>query len=340
MTFPSSHSFYVTFLSEDDKEEFPFNRSYSFKNRLPRPIRFVGSDWQVGLVRLSIPDAPLAAKDLLDDNETVLYIRWHVRLLNTTDNKYYHYRQETNYVGMHMIQEDLLDTGHNFFNTIVNRYQRDLVHSVEATGKLAEDDGTKLYPSFEWTRDGDLLLNTKNMDYTHQVPQVIFGRKFAFHMKFIKEWTPGRIELGRGLVPILHSDNGSNPTDTSTPGRLPQIFTVDANHLKLSMSCNWLFVNVNAHYRPEKKLAPERTLFVHCDAATSRMVGSKVANVLREISYRADGTTMHFEPQHIHYLPVRSGLMEIIETHVTETDDQQVTFGPGPTLLTLHFKKG
>ena len=340
MTLPSSHSFYVTLLCQDDQEEFPYNRSYSFKNRLPRPIRFVGSDWQVGLVRLSILDAPLVAKDLLDDAETVLYIRWHVPLLNPRDQKYYHYRQETNFVGMHMIQEDLLDTRHNFFNTIIHRYKRDLVHSVEGTGRLAEDDGTKLYPSFEWTKDGDLLLNTKNMDYTHQVPQVIFGRKFAFHMKMIKEWAPGRIELGRGIVPILHSDTPPPPTDTSTPGRLPQYFTVDATHFKLSMSCNWLFVNLNANYRPEKKSAPERTLFVHCDAATSRMVGNQVTNVLREISYRPDGTTTHFEPQHIHYLPVRSGLMEIIETRVTETDDQLVTFGPGPTLLTLHFKKG
>ena len=340
MTFPSSHSFYVTLRSDDDKEEFPFNRSYSFKNRLPRPIRFVGSDWQVGLVRLSIPDAPLVAKELLADVDIVVYIRWHTRLLNPTDQKYYHYRQETNFVGSHMIQEDLLDTGHIFFNTLIHRYQQDLARSVEGTGKLAEDDGTKLYPRFEWTRDGDLLLNTKNMDYTHQVPQVIFGRKFAFHMKFIKEWAPGRFELGRGIVPILHTDNGSNPTDTSTPGQLPQLWTLGADGLKLSMSCNWLLVNLNAHYRPEKKWTPERTLFVHCDAATSRMVGSKVANVLREISYRVDGTTTHFEPQHIHYLPVRSGLMEIIETQVTETDDQQVTFGPGPALLTLHFKKG
>ena len=340
MTFPSSQSFYVTLLSEDDKEEFPHNRSYRFKNRLPRPIRFVGSDWRVGLTSLSIPNAPLVAKELIADNEVVMYIRWHVRLLNPRDQKYYHYRQETNYVGMNLRQEELLDTGHNLFDTIIHRYDRALVHSVEGTGRLAEDDGTKLYPSFEWTEDGHLLLDTRNMDYTHQVPQVIFGRKFAFHMKFIHDYGHGVIELGDGIVPILHSDRPPPPTDTSTPGRLPQYFTVDANHFKLSMSCNWLFVNLNAHYRPEKKTAPERTLFVHCDAATSRMVGSKVANVLRQIHYRADGTTTHFEPQHIQYLPVRSGLMEIIETHVTETDDQQVTFGPGPTLLTLHFKKG
>ena len=330
----------MTLLSEDDKEEFPHNRSYSFKNRLPRPIRFVGSDWQVGLVRLSIPDAPLVAKDLLVDVEAVVYIRWHVRLLNPRDNKYYHYRKETNFVGMHMIQEDLLGSGYQFFRTLVESYERELAPSVEGTGKLAEDDGTKLYPSFELTKDGDLLLNTKNMDYTRQVPQVTWGRKFAIHMKFIHEWAPGRFELGRGIVPKLHSNSPPNPTDTSTPGQLPTLWTLDANHFKLSMSCNWLFVNLSAHYRPEKKWSPERTLFFHCDAATSRMVGNQVTNVLREIPYRADGTTTHFEPQHIHYLPVRSSLMEIIETRVTETDDQLVTFGPGPTLLTLHFKKG
>ena len=340
MTFPSSHSFYVTLRSDDDKAEFPHNRSYSFKNRLPRPIRFVGSDWQVGLVRLSIPDAPLVAKELVGSIDNVVYIRWHVRLLNPRDQKYYHYRMENNLVGFHMIQEDLLGSGYQFFRTFVESYERSLAKNVEGTGKLAKDDGTKLYPRFEWTREGDLLLNTKNMDYTHQVPQVKFGKKFALHMKFIEEWSPGRFELGRGIVPKLHSNSPPNPTDTSTPGQLPQLWTLDATQLKLSMSCNWLFVNLNDHYRPEKKWSPERTLFVHCDAATSRMVGSKVSNVLREISYRANGTTTHFEPQHIHYLPVRSGLMEILETHVTETDDQQVTFGPGQTLLTLHFKKG
>ena len=340
MTFPSSHSFYVTLMSQDDKEEFPHNRSYSFKNRLPRPIRFVGSDWQVGLVRLSIPDVPLVAKDLVDDVDTIVYIRWHTRLLNPRDQKYYHYRQAFNYVGQNMIQEHLLATGQQLFKSIVHRYERALAYSAEAKAKLVEDDGTKLYPSFEWTKDGDLLLNTENVDYTHQVAQVIWGRKFAFHMGWVHEWAPGRFQLGPNIVPRLHSDTAPDPIDTSTPGRLATKWTLDATHFKVSMSCNWLFVNLSAHYRPEKKLAPERTLFVHCDAATSRMVGNQVTNVLREIPYRADGTTTHFEPLHIHYLPVRSGLMEILETHVTETDNQQVTFGPGPTLLTLHFKKG
>ena len=169
MTFPSSHSFYVTPMSQDDKEEFPHNRSHSFKNRLPRPIRFVGSDWQVGLVRLSISDVPLVAKDLVDDVDTIVYIRWHTRLLNPRDQKYYHYRQAFNYVGQNMIQEHLMATGQQLFKSIVHRYERALAYSAEAKAKLAEDDGTKLYPSFEWKKDGDLLLNTEKVDYTHQV---------------------------------------------------------------------------------------------------------------------------------------------------------------------------
>ena len=32
--------------------------------------------------------------------------------------------------------------------------------------------------------------------------------------------------------------------------------------------------------------------------------------------------------------------MEIIETHVTETNDDPVAFAKGQTLVTLHFKKG
>ena len=340
MTFPSTHSFYVTLLSEDDKEEFPHNKSNSFKNRLPRPIRFVGSDWQVGLVHLSIPTAPSVGNELLDDVETLVYIRWHTRLLNPRDQKYYHYRQEFNQVGFHMTQDDLVSTGQQFFHSLIHRYERALAHSAEAKAKLAEDDGTKLYPSFEWTKDGDLLLNTEKVDYTHQVAQLKWGRKFALHMGWIHEWAKGRFELGSNIVPRLHSDTAPDPIDTSTPGQLATKWKLDATQFKLSMSCNWLFVNLNAKFRPPKKVTPERILFLHCDVGTSRMVGNQVTDVLREIHYQSDGTTTHFEPQHIHYLPVRSGLMEIIETHVTETDDQLVTSGPGPTLLTLHFKKG
>ena len=69
------------------------------------------------------------------------------------------------------------------------------------------------------------------------------------------------------------------------------------------------------------------------------MVGNQVTDLLREIKYQTNKTT-YFEPQHIHHLPVGSGLMEIIETQVKETNGDPVAFAKGQTILTLQFKKG
>ena len=92
MTFPSMHSFYVTLLSQDHKDEFPTNQPHRFKNRLPRPIRFVGSDWQVGLVSLSLPNAPAVGETFIAAKDPLLYVRWHERVLDTDDTRLYHQR--------------------------------------------------------------------------------------------------------------------------------------------------------------------------------------------------------------------------------------------------------
>ena len=47
----------------------------------------------------------------------------------------------------------------------------------------------------------------------------------------------------------------------------------------------------------------------------------------------------HFEPRHIHYVPVRNEPVEIVETQMAETNGDLVQFGEGHTLLTLHFKR-
>ena len=47
---------------------------------------------------------------------------------------------------------------------------------------------------------------------------------------------------------------------------------------------------------------------------------------------------MYYEPLHILYLPVRVGVMDIIETELAEKDGTFVDFASGVTTLTLHFK--
>ena len=150
MTFPSSHSFYVTLLSQDDKDQFPANQPHRFKNRLPRPIRFVGSDWQVGLVSLSIPDVPAVGESFIQS----------------------------------LTQADLLLTGQEFLKNLVRRYDQERAKQVEVRTKLAEDDGTKLYPTFEWTRDGDLVLKTEKVDEYYHVD--LNRSYFTMHLRLKK----------------------------------------------------------------------------------------------------------------------------------------------------------
>ena len=172
MTFPPMHSFYVTLLSQDDKDEFPTNQPHHFKNRLPRPIRFVGSDWQVGLVSLSLPNVPAVGETFIAAKDPLFYVRWHERVLDTDDSRLYHQRRELTLLGNQMSQADLLSTGQQFFKTLVRRYEQTRAQRVVPQSQLAEDNGTKLYPTFEWTKDGDLRLNASNVDYTRQVAKV------------------------------------------------------------------------------------------------------------------------------------------------------------------------
>ena len=339
MMFPSTPSFYVTLSSQDDKDEFPANRPHRFKNRLPRPIRFVGSDWQVGLVNVSLPNVPAVGESFVAAVDPLLYVRWHKRVLDTDDNNYYRQRREFTLLGNQMTPEDLLTTGQQFFKTLVRRYDQARAQRVVPQSQLAETNGIKLYPLFEWTQDGDLRLNATNVDYTRQVAQVEWGKLLALKMGWLVEPTPDVFRLGPNIVQEFRSDTIPNPVDVTDALNRPAFWSVDGQYFQLSMSCNWLMVNLNAKFHPTKEFAPTRSLYVHCDVGTSRMVGNQITDLLREIKYRPHEMT-HFEPQHIHYLPVRSGLMEIIETHVTETNEDPVAFAKGQTLLTLHFKKG
>ena len=149
MTFPSSHLFYVTLLSQDDKDEFPNNHPNRFKNRLPRPIRFVGSDWQVGLVNLSLPNVPAVGESFVTAKDPLLYVRWSERVLDTDDNRLYHQRRELTLLGNQMTREDLLSTGQQFFKTLVRRYEQERAQRVVPQSQLAENNGTKFYPTFE-----------------------------------------------------------------------------------------------------------------------------------------------------------------------------------------------
>ena len=50
-------------------------KPHHFRNRLPKPIRFVGRGWMVGMVSLSLPTIPVVGEDFVGNDQEPLLVR-------------------------------------------------------------------------------------------------------------------------------------------------------------------------------------------------------------------------------------------------------------------------
>ena len=184
MTLVPSSSFYVTLMSHASTREFPQNRAQHFRNRLPKPIRFVGRGWHVGMVSLSLPTIPTVAEAFVNEKDPLLYVRWHERAYDQDDKGNDRWRPQQR--ELKLLGQDMKDhwssTGSQFFHKLVYRYEQERAKRTQPKNKWAEENGVKLYPTFEWTSQGDLLLNTVNVDAKRQVARVLWGKTLALKM--------------------------------------------------------------------------------------------------------------------------------------------------------------
>ena len=133
---------------------------------------------------------------------------------------------------------------------------------------------------------------------------------------------------------------GSDWNDLTDSAGKPQFWVVNQRYyLNLSMSCSWRFTNLNTAFRSIVG-EPTRTLHVYSDVAGSIMVGNRVTDLFREVMYQRKGHgSAYFEPTHIQYIPLRKEVVDIVEINVAETNGDLTKFGPGNTIVTLHFKR-
>ena len=343
MTWVPNSSFYVTLMSHASTKEFPGNKSHHFRNRLPKPIRFMGRGWMVGMVSLSLPIIPVIAEEEggVGDSHPLLYVRWHEHDFKVEDfgDAWWFEEQEWTVKAQDMRKEMTSLTGVQLFHQLVYRYQQERAKRIKPRDKLVGTDGLKLYPTFEWTTEGDLLLNTTNVDYKTHVARLSWGRTLALKMGWIEQVSPGQYRLGPNLLQEFQGISTiPTPTDIRDASNKPIFWKVEGDYLKLSLSCPWRFVNLNQTFRHSSEFPSVRPLHVYCDVGTSSMVGGRITDLLREIKYHLENTT-HFEPRHIQYVPVRNEVVEIVETQMAEINGDLVKFGEGHTLLTLHFKR-
>ena len=343
-----SNSFYVTLPSHNSKNEFPNNTSNHFKIRLPNPIRLEGGGWKVGLVAVSLPDPTSQVPPLMKDQDVTLFrSSWVAEdTLTLKGNKLF----GASFQGRDQRPEDLetLD-GKGFMNTMKAFFDKKKVENVLNTGwKISDANGENhTTVHFEWEGD-DLVLH--NHDVSLQKinnsyhPAFYINADLAVDMGWFVNKGDNNYALGPNLT--IEIPNGDIPTPTditsinpSLPGDRFWNYGVPSGLIRMTLTCNWRFINLNASFKNVLG-STKRSLFIYSDAGGSSVVGNQVTDLLREVNYKREGKgSQYFEPVHIQYIPVRKDVIDIIETQVAETTGELVELGKGNTIVTLQFRK-
>ena len=163
-------------------------------------------------------------------------------------------------------------------------------------------------------------------------------------MGWFKKNSAGNYVLGPNLT--IEIPDGTIPTPIDivsiNPSQLDDKFWnygSGSGLIRLMMTCNWRFINLDTSFKNVLG-SRKRSLFLYYDVGGSGVVGNQVTDLLREVNYQREGKgSQYFEPLHIQHIPVRKETIDIIKTQVAETTGDLTQFGPGNTIVTLHFKK-
>ena len=343
-------SFFVTLPSHSSLKEFPDNQSNAFKVRLPEPLRLMGDNWQVGLSSLSLPDTDVNLSKLANPEEYIF-----------GETCYVIEYGGTRWARTHNLRMDTLtkqrwpiSDGVSFMKAILKWSDKTFnEENWQKYGYFYLENNQNTCLKFTWQGE-DLFLDNNNVARFELrpgvfVPSMGINLKMCLKMGWFEKNGNSGYKLGpnlqmtypKGRIPAKNEADYLSGTD-------PLYFKSDTDPvgttwMLLSMRVNWTFTNINHAFRNVVG-DPTRTLHIYSDVGSSTMMGDKIVDLLREVKY--DRTTrgqVYFEPHHIQYIPVRREVMDIIEVQVAETvgtSDDLVEFGPGHSLLTLHFKQG
>ena len=343
----SSSSFYVTLNSRANEKEFPDNKPHRFKNRLHHPLILREPGWRVGLSSLCLPAVkPDLFRNVLPSQGDKALIKWSfwidqlVKLTNS--RKYMSESVEINVRRMEML--GYVTSGAAMMAFFADQYNQFKSMDARKDDKMVSSTGKKYH--FDAKMEGDELVidnSSVHRSTKNGRPVIKFNKKLALKMKWFTD-TGDRhynIKLGPNLIMSFYDPTIPDVLDVTDEENNQTIFWKDlGDDIQLSVFCNWRFVNLNEAFRANWQV-DDRTLYVLSDVASSSIVGDKTEDLLRSFHYkRQTGCDMfHFEPQTIHYLPVRKTFFEIVETTFSETDGSQVKFYSGDCTLGLHFKR-
>ena len=239
--------------------------------------------------------------------------------------------------------------GVSFMKAAINHVEQQRRTTTVLGGRFVNDYGRHMYVKFRWEGE-DLVIDNTNVCHCGVVPTPSFAVHTTLALKMgwivLSDTHSAGFKLGpnfqqeflRDQVPEMKPGTAWN--DLSDEDGKSVFWAVEVRtYLDLSMSCSWRFTNLNTAFRSIVG-EPTRSLHVYSDVCGSIVVGNRVTDLLREVMYQRKGRgSVYFEPTHIQYIPLRKEVVDIVEINVAETNGDLTKFGPGNTIVTLHFKK-
>jgi len=342
----STREIYVQLMSNASTSEFPDNKANSFKNRLPNPLQFREPGWKVGISDLSFPSAVRK----MDSKYDILFQFWWIEMVEASKNTY----ARVIFVTREGDLEFTPRTGTEFMNAIRDRYlwrlrdRTDVDATMYKKKSNAGDPTELLYTVMRRAENGECVIDnsrtctTLRMNGNAMYPLMSIGIELAKKMKWVKMGTldngqPGYV-LGPNLRKEFPTEVVPNATDLIVAANHGDeiFYTIDSLELNLSCFINWVFTDLDRSYE-EAFGQNRRSLFVYSNVGQSMVTGNQVTDLLKQVHYDPD--VVDFQPRHILYLPVRTSVLDIVETQFSEDDGQLVDFASGVTTITLHFKR-
>ena len=331
-------------LVSDPTKEFPTNTTSSFKVRLPVPLELKGEGWKVGLASISTPDATLDLTRLSTAvNSRVFMVN--VKLMSSLAQGVKPVAHRSIIKITDLTNDPSVQDGVTLMKSLIARTQFMEMKEAQTKSQRVFDH---LRVTYKWEGE-DLHMQAKMLSDIMPTPGMVYIQWHVHvSMALLMGWLKGSETKGYELGPNIRYEgrhvveaNGiryMQPVN-NTELRRYDLWKVEDGFLQLSLTLNWIFMNLNMAFRNVVG-EPSRTFLVYSDIVDSNIVGGQQHALVREVEYRRLGQGVaYFEPLHIQWLPCRREYMDLVEVEIAESHGGLVQFGTGRTLITFVFKR-
>ncbi|KAJ7323110.1 hypothetical protein OS493_032396 [Desmophyllum pertusum] len=318
-------------------------------------------DWEVALSSISFPDSQAyVPPNVFGDYPMAMS----VATKPVSGGRPHPERRRKFWVRSRQIEESDVPVkdGISFVKKMIQHLLSEFYEGLEEGSTWGDADEHQGIPEFEWMQRGkqvDLHIdNTKTHTYSqHTYLDIDIEMAQAFGLvKFAMSKEPGKpgywvrgdsLQIRHTALPTLPRPgnhgimkNGKAVwwqvvNNAAAPGRKAKTYRA----LRLHSFNDWYITDINDNF--DKKFgSATRTLLVYTDVAQSQIVGAGMTDFIREVEYNSKfGGRVLYEPLHLHYIPVRRNVIDVIEVVVGETSGRDTNFAGGTVILTLKFER-